>query len=311
MTEKRIIMKKVKILLPLSIIPLILTSCDSKPFITISFLNYKGYDVTEVEYDKQLSGANTGLGLATLDYENNSYSDVIRKITTTTKTAEYTNSKDKETQDYQNEYSTKYNHSKSLLSIYSFNNIKAETSAGKASVKSESEYVNQVYKKNIVEAYKQQKTYRNMADFSTFPTFASFVRYYMPVNPEFCINKKMRFDEFVLEDVPTKYYVHENVYTSGIEYSDRQLNTSDYERTLSVSAVNQIIVNKNEVTINMQYEIKDVRYNFTSAYRELSGINCNKLITETKVQQVETLKIGGKVSIDSANVGDYSLVDNF
>ena len=304
-------MKKNKFLLPIAIIPLMLTSCDNKPFITPSFLNYRGYDVTEAEHDAKLTEANAGLGLSAFDYENTSYSDVLRRETTIERTADYANSKDKHNETSRYESSIKYNHSKSLLSRYLFSDSKVENNQGKTTSKTEQEFVNQIYQKNIVEAYKQQKTYRNMADFTNFPTFAAFVRTYMPVNPLFALTRKIDFQDFVLEDVPTKYYVHDNVFTSGIEYNDRQLNTEDYERTVSVSAVNQIVINKNEVTINTQCEIKDIRTSFTDIYRQATDTNCNKLTISTKVVQVETLKIGGKVSIDSASVGDYSLVSFF
>ena len=304
-------MKKTKYLLSIGIIPLLLSSCNNKPFVVTEFLNYRGYDVTEAEHDAKLLESNNSLGIASIDYESTSYSDVTRGEVEHRVTEEYGNSKYVTNTKTQSEHSLKFNHSKSVFSSYSYNNMNGDSNSTKANVKTENEYVSQVHKKTIVQALRQRKVYKNIADFSTYPTFAAYIRDTNAISPTFALDKKETFMDFILEDVPTKYYANDNIFTSGIEYKDRQLNTADYERTLSVSAVNQIVIKKNTVTINYQYEIKDIYYNFTDAYRTAHMISYSKYIVEDKVLEVETLTFGNKVSVSSVNIDDYSLVDTF
>ena len=304
-------MKKIKFLLPISIIPLLLTSCGNKEFVKTEFLNYHGYNVTEAEFDALILDANNGLNLAGIDYENTSYSDIVRSQVERSVVEEFANSKFETKQVTKREHSIKYSHNKSVLRELETEDSSQQCEGVKNTSKLEVEYVSQIYKRTVVEALKQKKIYRNVADFSTYPTFASFVRINKPVDPQFVINKKDNFMQFVLEDVPTKYYANENAYTSGIEYSDRQINTADYERTLSVSAVNQVVVKKSSVTINTQYEIKDIYTNFSDAFITTNQVNYQKLIVSTKLMQVETLTIGGKVSASSVDIDNYSLVNHF
>ena len=301
-------MKNKKLLLTF-IVPLMLTSCSGKEFIKTNFYDYHGHDVAESEFDTKLAVANDSLGIAYIDYENTSYVIDNKTETTVTAVKEYTNGKVETKNLSQVENSLKYNHSKSVFRNLETEKIVSENDAGKLTLKQEKEYIDQVYKKTIVKADKQKKIFYVVADFSTYPTFASYARMHHQIPANFVTGNKETFAEYVLEDVPTKYYVNDNVFTSGIEYSDRQMNTPSYERKVSVSAVKQIVVEKNKVTINKQYEIKNVEYNFSDEYKQI--VNYNKITTETKFMQVLTLEFGGKVSANTVDIDSYSQVSFF
>ncbi len=309
-------MKKIyRRLFVLSSVGLFLTSCGSKAkTLEPSFVNYTSKDIVDKEdFDAAIAEKDKGLAFADIQYSKTSYQIESSRTVNVTTAYQYENGVITDKSVERLNTAKLYNHSDDVITYDIDYSIKNENSGASESISYPLNYVYQIYKQNIVLGEKNTKLYKVIQSVDVTQTFGGYVQASHALSKTYSADYvdeyNTVFADFTQVDIPLIYYVKNSTFTIGISYKDRSIPEEHnyYNEKYSVSAVCQMVIKKNNVSINVQYEINQILDNFSAEYIAAKKVDYSKQTTNIFYSEVINLNVGGTVLADSVDISKYSL----
>ena len=299
----------------LSSIAMLVSGCGSNAkTLEPSFANYTSADLVDKEtFDGQVAAKDYSLSFDDIQYTKTSYE--IESSETLTTTTTYKREKSSTTNKIVDRFNTAklYNHYNNVL-LYDSKKVEKEDGPGiNKDGSSDINLAYQIYNQQVVVADKNNKVYEVIQSADIAQTFGGYVAQDHAISNKYVAEQVSSnsaiLSAFVQEDIPLLYYYKKNIFTIGITYKERNIANENhyYDETLSVSAVCQIYTTKSSVSVNVQYEVINVKDNFSQEYITLNSIDYSKVTITTTLSKVVNLTIGGTVIAATVDMSGYSV----
>lgn len=309
-------MKKIsRYLFALSSIAILLTGCGSNAkTLEPSFKNYTNDDLRNKEdFDAQISAKDYDLSFKSIDYKKTSYEIESSETITTQNIYQY--EKGTVTEKHSNRYNTAklYNHHNNVIIYDTSNTIKNEAPGLSDNLSLEENFAFQMNDKDVVIADKNNKLYEIITTLGEEQDFSDYVTSDHAISNTYLAEAvsyhNSLFAPFAVEGETLKYYSKKNLFTIGISYKEKDIPEANgyYKETLTVGAVCQITVNKNNVAINVRYETTDIKTDFSNEYILNNHVDYSKVTTNKTLLKVINLTVNGTMLADVVDLSNYSL----
>lgn len=292
-----------------------LVACQNDKAIEVdpTFYNYTNDQIVEFnKFYEVVNQKDEELDYSGLNYENNSYQikESYQESIITTYT--YSNSEIKEKTLLGGQSSFIYNHVDGVINDLYYNEATVEANNRKIITDDSHDYYYGLYNQKIVKADNNSYLYEELANVADYLTFGGYTKSMFSLSNTAIEDNVNDFVEYNQPDISTKYYINNNILTTGIVYNDKEQSVISnlYKDTLSVSAVCQIVVNNKNITISTEYTSTEIESNYTSEYAKEFHIPYLKKTVVTTYKSIKTITIGGEVETKSANLKNYSLVNS-